>query len=103
MGLGPERHDIHSYETHDAQWLGVRQPVMRAARQRNGDDVNDTREVNPGEGGEEHEFWMEVTWRIDRDGALGIRQFVESTQTPETRLEFDERHGWLFGNACTGL
>src|SRR5256714_12685240 len=49
LGLGPERHDIHSYETHDAQWLGFRQPVMRAARQRNGDDVKDTREVNPGE------------------------------------------------------
>ena len=32
MGLGPERHDLHSYETHDSQWLGFRQPVMRAAR-----------------------------------------------------------------------
>ena len=31
MGLGPERHDLHSYETHDSQWLGFRQPVMRAA------------------------------------------------------------------------
>src|SRR5207248_525106 len=49
MGLGPERHDIHSYETHDSQWLGFRQPVMRAARQRDGHDVSDTRETNPGE------------------------------------------------------
>jgi len=78
MGLGPERHDVHSYETHDAQWIGFRQPVMRAARQRNGEDITDTREVNPGEVWEENEFWMELTWRIDRDGSLGIRQFVES-------------------------
>ncbi|HEY8205324.1 MAG TPA: molybdopterin-dependent oxidoreductase, partial [Pyrinomonadaceae bacterium] len=103
MGLGPERHDIHSYETHDAQWLGFRQPVMRAARQRNGDDVKDTREVNPGEVWEENEFWMELTWRIDRDGSLGIRQFVESKQNPGTRLSVDEYYGWIFENSVPGL
>ena len=103
MGLGPERHDIHSYETHDSQWLGFRQPVMRAARQRNGDDVNDTREVNPGEVWEENEFWMELTWRIDRDGSLGIRQFVESKQNPGTRLGVDEYYGWIFENSLPGL
>ena len=31
MGVGSERHDLHSYETHDSQWLGFRQPVMKAA------------------------------------------------------------------------
>jgi anaerobic selenocysteine-containing dehydrogenase len=103
MGLGPERHDIHSYETHDAQWLGFRQPVMRAARQRNGDDVHDTREVNPGEVWEENEFWMELTWRIDADGSLGIRQFVESKQNPGTRLSVDEYYGWIFENSVPGL
>src|SRR5439155_7938938 len=45
MGLGPERHDIHSYETHDAQWLGFRQPVMRAARQRDGRSEEHTSEL----------------------------------------------------------
>jgi anaerobic selenocysteine-containing dehydrogenase len=103
MGLGPERHDIHSYETHDAQWLGFRQPVMRAARQRNGEDVNDTREVNPGEVWEENEFWMELTWRIDRDGSLGIRQFVESKKNPGERLGVDEYYGWIFENSVPGL
>ena len=77
MGLGPERHDLHSYETHDSQWLGFRQPVMKAARQRDGEQIDDTRQVNPGEVWEENEFWMELTWLIDPDGALGIRQFVE--------------------------
>jgi anaerobic selenocysteine-containing dehydrogenase len=103
MGLGPERHDIHSYETHDAQWVGFRQPVMRAARQRNGDEVNDTREVNPGEVWEENEFWMELTWRIDADGSLGIRQFVESKTDPGTRLSVDEYYGWIFENSLPGL
>jgi anaerobic selenocysteine-containing dehydrogenase len=103
MGLGPERHDLHSYETHDAQWLGFRQPVMKAARQREGEEVTDTREVNPGEVWEENEFWMELTWRIDPDGSLGIRQYVESKQQPGTRLSVDEYYGWLFENSVPGL
>jgi anaerobic selenocysteine-containing dehydrogenase len=103
MGLGPERHDLHSYETHDSQWLGFRQPVMRAARQRDGEDISDTREVNPGEVWEENEFWMELTWRIDRDGSLGIRQFVESKKNPGERLGVDEYYGWIFENSVPGL
>jgi len=103
MGLGPERHDIHSYETHDSQWVGFRQPVMRAARERDGHEVNDTREVNPGEVWEENEFWMELTWRIDRDGSLGIRQFVESKKKPGTRLSVDEYYEWIFENSLPGL
>lgn len=103
MGLGPERHDLHSYETHDSQWLGFRQPVMRAARQRNGEDITDTREVNPGEVWEENEFWMELTWRIDRDGSLGIRQYVESKQKPGERLSVDEYYAWIFENSVPGL
>ena len=103
MGLGPERHDLHSYETHDAQWLGFRQPVMKAARQREGAEITDTREVNPGEVWEENEFWMELTWRIDPDGSLGIRQYVESKQQPGTRLGVDEYYGWLFENSVPGL
>ena len=103
MGLGPERHDLHSYETHDSQWIGFRQPVMKAARQRDGEEIDDTRQVNPGEVWEENEFWMELTWRIDPDGSLGIRQFVESKQKPGTRLSVDEYYGWLFENSVPGL
>ena len=102
MGLGPERHDIHSYETHDSQWLGFRQPVLLAARKRL-DECVSTREVNPGEVWEENEFWMELTWRIDADGSLGIRQFVESKKNPGTRLSVDEYYGWIFENSLPGL
>ena len=82
MGHGSERHDIHSYETHDAQWLGFRQPVKKADRQREGETVDDTREVNPGEVWEENEFWMELTWRIDRDGSVSA--FASSSNQKES-------------------
>jgi len=103
MGHGSERHDIHSYETHDAQWLGFRQPVKKADKQREGETVDDTRTVNPGEVWEENEFWMELTWRIDPDGRLGIRQFVESKKNPGTRLSVDEYYEWMFDNSVPGL
>jgi anaerobic selenocysteine-containing dehydrogenase len=103
MGHGSERHDLHSYETHDAQWIGFRQPVMRAARERLGEKIADTREVNPGEVWEENEFWMELTWRIDPDGSLGIRQYVESKERPGERLGVDEYYGYIFENSVPGL
>ncbi len=103
MGHAPERHDIHSYETHDGQWLGFRQPVLRAAAERRGEKVSDTREVNPGEVWEENEFWIELTWRIDPDGALGIRPFVESKAKPGEKLTVEEYYGWIFENSVPGL
>jgi anaerobic selenocysteine-containing dehydrogenase len=103
MGLGSERHDIHSYETHDGQWIGFRQPVLRAARERLGSTVVDTRDPNPGEVWEENEFWMELTWRIDPDGSLGIRKFVESRDRPGERLTVDEYYGYIFEHSVPGL
>ncbi len=103
MGVGSERHDLHSYETHDSQWLGFRQPVKKALRQRAGEDVDDTREVNPGEVWEENEFWLELTWRIDPTGSLGIRQYAESKRLPSTRLGVDEYYEWIFDNSVPGL
>ena len=103
MGLGSERHDIHSYETHDAQWLGFRQPVLRAARERMGETITDTRAVNPGEVWEENEFWIDLSWRIDPDGSLGIRRFFESQTRPGEKLGVDEYYGWIFKNSVPGL
>ena len=100
MGLGPERHDLHSYETHDSQWLGFRQPVMKVARQREGDNITDTRQVNPGEFGE-NEFWMELTWRIDADGSLGFVSMVDRSNNGHTS-GVDEYYGG-FENSVPGL
>jgi len=103
MGIGSERHDIHSYETYDGQWIGFRQPVLRTSRERDGEAVADTRQVNPGEVWEENEFWLDLTWRIDPDGELGIRRFAESKASPGTKLSVDEYYGWIFENSVPGL
>ncbi|NNE43599.1 MAG: molybdopterin-dependent oxidoreductase, partial [Gemmatimonadetes bacterium] len=103
MGHASERHDIHSYETSAGQWIGFRQPVLRAARERQGETVTDTRDVNPGEVWEENEFWLELSWRIDPDGSLGIREFVESEKNPGTRLGVDEYYAYIFDHSIPGL
>lgn len=103
MGLAPERHDVHSYETHDAQWIGFRQPVLRAWRERQGDAVVDTRDVNPGDVWEENEFWIDLTWRIDPSGELGIRRYVESRDRAGEKLSIDEYYGFIFDHSVPGL
>jgi anaerobic selenocysteine-containing dehydrogenase len=103
MGVGSERHDLHSYEQYDGQWVGFRQPVLRAARERLGERVTDTRQVNPGEVWEENEFWIELSWRIDPDGSLGIRRFYESETEPGAKLSVDEYYRWIFEHSVPGL
>jgi anaerobic selenocysteine-containing dehydrogenase len=103
MGLSSERHDITSYEQYDGQWISFRQPVLRAARERLGETITDTRQVNPGEVWEENEFWIELSWRIDPDGSLGIRQYFESRERPGNKLTVDEYYGWMFEHSVPGL
>ncbi len=103
VGLGSERHDLHSYETHDAQWIGFRQPVLKEARTRLGATVKDSREVNPGEVWEENELWIDLSWRIDPDGAMGIRRYFESKSAPGSKLGVDEYYGFIFGSSVPGL
>ena len=103
MGHASERHDVTSYEQFDGQFISFRQPVLREARSRRGEVVSDTREVNPGEVWEENEFWIELSWRIDPDGSLGIRQFFESRERPGERLSVDEYYSWMFEHSVPGL
>ena len=72
-GLGAERHDLMSQETHAGTWIGFRQPVLREFRERKGETIALTKDANPGEVWEEAEFWVALTWKIDPDGSLGIR------------------------------
>jgi anaerobic selenocysteine-containing dehydrogenase len=103
MGHSSERHDTISYEQYDGQYVSFRQPVLRAARQRLGETITDTRDANPGEVWEENEFWIELTWRIDPTGALGIRDFFESKKRPGEKITVDEYYGWMFENSLPGL
>lgn len=103
MGHGPERHDLMSYETHAAQWIAFRQPVRRVAMEKLGKPVRFTYEANPGEVWEEDEFWIELSWRIDPDGSLGIRKFFESPYHPGEKMTISEYYRWVFENSVPGL
>lgn len=103
VGLAPERHDLQSQETHGARWLAFRQPVLREALARMGRPVADTRDANPGEVWEEVELWTALSWRIDPDGALGVRRWFESPTRPGQPVTVDEYYGWIFENSVPGL
>ena len=103
MGHATERHDLMSQETHAATWIGFRQPVHRVLAQRQGKQFTWTYEVNPGEVWEEDEFWIALSWRIDPDGELGIRQHFESPYRPGERITIDEYYQWIFENSVPGL
>jgi anaerobic selenocysteine-containing dehydrogenase len=107
MGHASERHDLMSQETHAARWIGFRQPVMRVALERQGKKFNSTyeahREAGLGEVWEEDEFWIELSWRIDPDGSLGIRKYFESPYRGGQKLAIDEYYRWIFENSVPGL
>ncbi|MDX1450762.1 MAG: formate dehydrogenase, partial [Acidimicrobiia bacterium] len=103
MGVGSERHDTHSYETHAGRWLGFRQPVLRVAGERDGRTFARTYEANPGEVWEETEFWIDLSWHVDPDGSLGIRRWFESPNDPTRPISVDEYYGWMFDHSVPGL
>ncbi|MCR9246958.1 MAG: molybdopterin-dependent oxidoreductase [bacterium] len=103
MGHATERHDLMSQETHAATWIGFRQPVARVLAQREGKEFEWTHEVNPGEVWEEDEFWIALSWKVDPDGSLGIREHFESPYRPGERITIDEYYGWIFENSVPGL
>ncbi len=103
MGHAGERHDIMSQETHAGQWIGFRQPVRRVAMERAGVPVRRTYEANPGEVWEEAELWIDLSWKMDPDGSLGIRQHFESRERPGEPITMDEYWGYIFDHSVPGL
>ncbi len=103
MGHASERHDLMSQETHAGRWIGFRQPVLRVYKERHGEPVSYTYQANPGEVWEEDEFWIELSWRIDPDGSLGIRRYFESPYRPGEKLTITEYYRWIFENSVPGL
>ena len=57
----------------------------------------------PGAVWEENEFWIELSWQVDPDGALGIRQYFESKAHPGQKLTLDEYYGFIFEQSVPGL
>lgn len=100
MGHASERHDLVSYETHSGLWIGFRQPVLREALRKQGKEVKFTYEANVGEVWEEDEFWFELSWRIDPDGSLGIREHFISPYRPGEKITIDEYYQYIFENTA---
>ncbi|GJM36455.1 MAG: formate dehydrogenase [Saprospiraceae bacterium] len=96
MGHASERHDINSYATHSGKWIAFRQPVLREAARRAGKEVEFTYEVNPGEVWEEDEFWIELSWRMDPDGSMGIRKHFLSPYRQGEKINIDEYYQYIF-------
>jgi anaerobic selenocysteine-containing dehydrogenase len=103
MGFSSERHDLMSQESYAGKWIGFRQPVNRVLRERGGEKFEYTYQSNPGEVWEEDEFWINLSWAIDPDGSMGIRQYFESPYKPGQKLTVDEYYGWIFDNSVPGL
>ncbi len=114
MGVGAERHDVVSYETHSSRWIAFRQPVFRrfaeieaGKAKGTGPEMVDpsarTYDYNPGEVWEENEFWIDLSWRIDPDGSMGIRQWFESEERPGEPVSVDEYYGKMFAEKVPGL
>ena len=108
MGVGSERHDLASFETHSGRWIGFRQPVLRRYQELTGEaDATDASrrswQTNPGEVWEENEFWVDLSWRIDPDGSLGIRTHFESNVRPGEPIGVDEYYGTIFEQSVPGL
>jgi anaerobic selenocysteine-containing dehydrogenase len=96
MGHSSERHDLNSYATHSGTWIAFRQPVLREAARKDGRPFTYTYEVNPGEVWEEDEFWIELSWRIDPTGEMGIRKHFESPYRPGEKITVDEYYQYIF-------
>ena len=103
MGFSSERHDLMSQESYAGKWIGFRQPVNRVLRERAGEKFEYTYQANPGEVWEEDEFWINLSWAIDPDGSMGIRQYFESPYRAGQKLTVDEYYGWIFENSVPGL
>ncbi len=96
MGHASERHDFNSYETDSGRWIAFRQPILREAARRNGKPVEFTYQANPGQVWEEDEFWIELSWRIDPTGELGVRKHFLSPYRPNEKINIDEYYQFIF-------
>jgi anaerobic selenocysteine-containing dehydrogenase len=80
---------------------------LRVALEREGKKFNTTYEAHEAAGigqvWEEDEFWIELSWRVDPDGSLGIRKHFESPYEPGKKMTVDDYYRWIFENSVPGL
>jgi anaerobic selenocysteine-containing dehydrogenase len=106
VGLAGERHDQHSEATKPSRWTSFRQPVLRVALEKMGwkpkDPSRGTLEAHIkaglGEIWEEVEWWINLSFHIDPDGKLGIKQYWESKRDPGKPVTVREYFDAAFSN-----
>ena len=104
MGIGSERHDLHSYETHDGQWIGFRQPVLRAARERLGrDGRRHARGRIPARSGRRTSSGSSCRGASIPTARSASGRYFESKERPGEKLTVDEYYGYIFENSVPGL
>jgi anaerobic selenocysteine-containing dehydrogenase len=52
---------------------------------------------------EENEWWIELSARMDPDGALGVRHWFESPYRAGEIITVEEYYRWIFENSVPGL
>ncbi|MCB9524237.1 MAG: molybdopterin-dependent oxidoreductase [Myxococcales bacterium] len=104
VGLSGERHDQHSEPTNVEAWAGFRQPVLRVALEKMGwepkDPARATLEAHMkaglGEIWEENELWINLAFKADPDGSLGVRKYWESKLNPGKPVTIAEYYDAAF-------
>ena len=89
----------------------VRRPVDRlppagaARRAASGSASTSTTRARstPARSGRRTSSGSSCSWRIDPDGALGIRRHFESRERPGEKLTVDEYYRWIFEHSVPGL
>ena len=104
MGLGTERHDTMSQETHAGQWLGFRQPVLRVAREKRGEHVQrNLRSQSRRSLGRERV--LDRPQLEDRSRRLARHPPSSSNlrTAPASRSPWTSTYRWMFENSVPGL
>ena len=99
MGHGSERHDTHFYEQYDGQWVGFRQPVLQEARGRLGEEIRDTRQVNPAKSGRRTSSGSSCPGGSTPTARSASAGTTSTGEGPGEKLTVEEYYGWMFENS----
>jgi len=102
MGVGAERHDLMSQETHSAQWISFRQPVIRTVLEKLGKPVEFTHQANPARSGKR--TILDLALVAHRPRRIARDPQVLRVALPQgERITVDEYYRWIFENSVPGL
>ena len=96
MGLGTERHDTMSQETHAGQWLGFRQPVVRVARAKRGEQIRRPTNRIRAKCGRKANSGSRSAGRSIRTARSASASSSSRPYRPGQPITMDEYYGWMF-------